>query len=99
MPRELEPPEEPLQRSYPAYNNLPCSNQKGSISHSTSSEMPNSWKGEVNGQSSSTDPSNSVTDDCFGFKLVPGVWADCFASFIPYDQEANFEQGEGVFQC
>jgi hypothetical protein len=94
MPQEPEKADERQQRSHPNEHKSP----KGPVSHSASSEMPKSWRGDINEQRSSTDPRNSMAVECFGLKFVPSVVADCLAGFIPYEQDSNYDQMQGLSQ-
>jgi hypothetical protein len=94
MPQEPEKADERQQRSHPNEHRSP----KGPVSHSASSEMPKSWRGDTSDQRSSTDPRDSTAVECFGLKFVPSVVADCLAGFIPYEQDSNYDQMQGLSQ-
>jgi hypothetical protein len=95
MPREVEKPDERDQLSH--------SNQhkalKNPIYNSAKSEMPNPMQGDVHEERSRPDPGSSVLDECFGFKIVPTIWTDCFANRPFYDQDLSYEQRQGMFQA
>lgn len=95
MPREQEKPDGRDQLSHSNQHETP----KNPIYNSTKSEMPNSMQGNVHEQRGRPDPSNSIFDECFGFKIVPSIWTDCFANLPFYDQDLSYEQRQGMFQC
>lgn len=94
MPQEPEKADGRQQWSHPNEYKSP----EDPISHSASSEMLKPWRGDINEQRSSTDPRSSMTVDCLGLKLVPNMVADCLASFIPYEQDSNYDQVQGLSQ-
>jgi hypothetical protein len=95
MPCEQE---KPAERHQPSYSNQP-KNPKGSMYQSTISEMQNSWQSDIHEQRSSKNPSNSMLEDCFGFKIMPSsMWADCMANLPFCDQNSSYEQRQGIFQ-
>jgi hypothetical protein len=94
MPRQVDKPDERHHLSHPNQQKNPQS----AIHNSTSSEMPNSWQSDIHERRRSTDPSNSMSDNCFGFNIMPSMLADCFANRLPCDEDPSYKQKQGVFQ-